>query len=234
MYLHAHHRKRCHRSADWHEGSRQVFLRRHEREAKRAAKQGGVARAALVTRLFDRFADHRNLFLALEHVSANGGTAPGVDGLRAMDLDRTAAWNLIRAIARLLRDGTYRPSRPRPTRGRRRPRLRPPSPTAGHHGRVRRPHSSPFHSPAAIAGTAVVSPALATFSDDPRPAGRPVACSFGLPDGGRPTPRPPCAVFARPRSRPRSQAAVRAPAAGPGPRRWRRWRRRTPHRRGRR
>jgi retron-type reverse transcriptase len=94
-------------SADCHSGSFRTVLRRHEQEARAAARGDRPTRQALVGRLLRRTADTRILRLSYDRLAADGGQAPGLDGLR-YDLEDHEVWQLVRALSRAIRDGTYR------------------------------------------------------------------------------------------------------------------------------
>jgi hypothetical protein len=91
-----------------HEGSAAEFLRRHEAEAAKAAGSDGPARDAFLGGLIGRVTDTRNLMLAAGAVAARN-TAAGADGLWPRDLDHRARVGLAGCLARVLRDGSYRP-----------------------------------------------------------------------------------------------------------------------------
>jgi RNA-directed DNA polymerase len=95
--------------ADPHRGTRRDFLRRHETEAVAAAHGTAKAKKAFVTKLLPRAADSRNLRLAWGYLAAEGGQAPGRDGLRFDELEDHEVWRLVRALGAALRDDTYRP-----------------------------------------------------------------------------------------------------------------------------
>lgn len=65
-----------------HVGNARDFLRRHRREARRAARGGRRQQRRFANRLFDRAADSRNIYLAIEHIARKPPRAPGPDGLR--------------------------------------------------------------------------------------------------------------------------------------------------------
>src|SRR5271170_424374 len=93
-------------SAELHRGTRWDCLRRHRREADRAVREGGQARQKLLARLLDRTADPRNLRCALDYLDANGGHAPGVDGLTFEELDERDRWELVRTVSVAILDDT--------------------------------------------------------------------------------------------------------------------------------
>jgi hypothetical protein len=95
--------------ADLHEGSRDDYLRRHERESADAARQGGRQRTEFAGCLFRRAADPRNLMCAIDHLDREGGKSPGPDGLTLDELDGGERWELARALGKLIRSGEYRP-----------------------------------------------------------------------------------------------------------------------------
>lgn len=94
--------------AEYHEGTCEDFLRRHEQEAEAAAGGPARERQQFAQCLFHRAADTRNTRLAIEHVANHGGPAPGPNGLRLRDLDDHERWSLARALSRSLTDSTYR------------------------------------------------------------------------------------------------------------------------------
>jgi hypothetical protein len=98
-----------------HRGSPADFLRRHQRESAIAARGTRQERATFSTCLIQRTADPRNLKLALEYITRQGGPAAGPDGLRPDDLGPAEAWDRIRVLSRMIRDGTYRPGKTRRT-----------------------------------------------------------------------------------------------------------------------
>ena len=95
--------------AEFHEGTCEDFLRRHEIEAVSAAQGTNRQRQRFAGCLLQRAADSRNLRLAIEHLATKGGPAPGPNGLRLRDLDDQERWDLARALSRAIRSGQYRP-----------------------------------------------------------------------------------------------------------------------------
>ncbi|HEY7153226.1 MAG TPA: reverse transcriptase domain-containing protein [Gemmataceae bacterium] len=96
------------RSADHHTGSYKDYLRRHELEAANAARGDERTKNSFVMNLLPRMADPRNLRLAWDWISYNGGQAPGADGLCFDDLDEPDVWPLLRTVRRSILDETYR------------------------------------------------------------------------------------------------------------------------------
>src|SRR5262245_54368475 len=94
--------------AEAHHGPASEYLRRHEEESRRATRPG-KKRRELLSRLLDRVADPRNLYLAWQHLARFGGQAPGLDGLRPGGLTGQEAWAWARAAGRAIRTGQYRP-----------------------------------------------------------------------------------------------------------------------------
>src|SRR4051812_22686862 len=92
-----------------HEGSAADFLRRHESEARTAAKVHGPAREKFLSALFDRLTDSRNLLLAPDYVCRKGGTAPGPDGISPDELDRRARVQLASVLRDVVRSGADTP-----------------------------------------------------------------------------------------------------------------------------
>src|SRR4051794_34349116 len=85
-------------SADAHCGSTAEYLRRHGRESADVARGTNRQRAAFAACLFRRTADHRNLYIALDHLATDGGEAPGPDGLRPRDVCPAERWELARTL----------------------------------------------------------------------------------------------------------------------------------------
>jgi retron-type reverse transcriptase len=78
-------------------------------EAAAAARGTARTRRDFVARLLPRTADTRNLRLAWDHLAAEGGQAPGLDGLRFDQLEEYEVWRLVRTLGVALKDDTYRP-----------------------------------------------------------------------------------------------------------------------------
>jgi RNA-directed DNA polymerase len=95
--------------ADPHRGTRRDFLRRHEAEAVAAARGTATAKKAFAAKLLPRAADSRNLRTAWGYLAAEGGQAPGPDGLRFDELEDHEVWRLVRSISKAILDDTYRP-----------------------------------------------------------------------------------------------------------------------------
>ncbi|MGP0070008.1 MAG: reverse transcriptase domain-containing protein [Isosphaeraceae bacterium] len=95
--------------ADFHEGSRGDFLRRHKRESADAAHLTGRERTEFAGCLFRRAADTRNLRCAIDHIAAEGGSSPGPNGMKLDELDGSERWELARALSHEIRTGRYRP-----------------------------------------------------------------------------------------------------------------------------
>jgi ribonuclease HI len=93
--------------AEAHEGNCEDFLRRHEQEARSAARGSARQRQEFAECLAQRAADSRNVRLAVEHVATRGGQAPGPNRHRLRDLDDRARWSLARALATSLETGQY-------------------------------------------------------------------------------------------------------------------------------
>jgi retron-type reverse transcriptase len=95
--------------ADFHVGSRSDFLRRHERESADAAHFTGRQRTEFAGCLFRRAADSRNLRCSIDYLAAEGGNAPGPNGMTLDELDGSERWELARALGEAIRTGRYRP-----------------------------------------------------------------------------------------------------------------------------
>ena len=98
--------------ADRHDGAAGEFLRRHECEAKQAARSSRRELQEFANQLLTRAGDTRNVKLAIEHC-ASRGQAAGPNGLKPSDLDSRSQWALARALGELISEGQYRPSEPR-------------------------------------------------------------------------------------------------------------------------
>jgi retron-type reverse transcriptase len=98
------------KAADLHEGTREDFLRRHEREAAEAAHGNKEAKKKFVAKLLPRTADSRNLRPAWDYLAHGDGQAAG---LRFNDLDDAEVWNLVRVLRDAVLNDAYRPGRDR-------------------------------------------------------------------------------------------------------------------------
>jgi len=92
-----------------HEGTYGDYLRRHAREASEIA--GGTARdkKEFAANLPRRIADSRNIRCAIEHIASDPDKAPGPNNIRGDRLEDYERWNLARALAEVIRSGTYQP-----------------------------------------------------------------------------------------------------------------------------
>lgn len=90
-----------------HSGDRRDFLRRYERKTATAIEQGLNGIAKLGPKLLKLVADARSLHAAWDFLKRNGGTAPGPNGLKYDDLTGSEVWELLRALGKSLRNGTY-------------------------------------------------------------------------------------------------------------------------------
>lgn len=97
---------------DAHEGGRAEFMRRHQIEAVTATRDP-AAKSLLLRRLPDLVADLRTLRDAYDHLAANGGPAPGADGVTYADLSDRDVWAVLQAVRATLLDGSYKPARDR-------------------------------------------------------------------------------------------------------------------------
>ncbi len=95
-----------------HEGAAGEFLRRHECEAKQAARSSRRELQEFANQLLTRAGDTRNVKTAIEHC-ASRGQAAGPNGLKPSDLDSRIRWDLARVLGELISEGQYRPSEPR-------------------------------------------------------------------------------------------------------------------------
>jgi group II intron reverse transcriptase/maturase len=92
-----------------HEGTAWDFLRRHERAATKAARQGLGAIREMGPDLLGRLADTRNLWCAWQYLAHHGGAAPGPDGLTYQDLERHEVRETCRTLSRAILEGHYHP-----------------------------------------------------------------------------------------------------------------------------
>ena len=90
-------------------GSIGDYLARHNQSARQAWRGGIRGMRELVPHLFRRIADERTMRLAWDYLAREGGTAPGPNGHRYRNFSNAEVWDLCRALARAVRDGTYRP-----------------------------------------------------------------------------------------------------------------------------
>jgi RNA-directed DNA polymerase len=92
-----------------HRGDRSDFLARHRRQAGRAVQGGRAALKAIAPSLLHRASDERALRVALDHLEAYGGRAPGPDGLCCEDYTEQDKWALCRGLRDEIRAGLYEP-----------------------------------------------------------------------------------------------------------------------------
>jgi hypothetical protein len=95
-----------------HEGSREDFLLRHERDCSRYDRLPETERTLFRDELLSRIADERNLLLAVEAAVRKGNKAPGPNGQHLWSLwrgNRRHVLETVRELRRALADGTYRP-----------------------------------------------------------------------------------------------------------------------------
>src|SRR5207245_1394730 len=90
-------------------GSAADRLRRHEQDAQRALSRGIRGARELALQLPPRIADAGTMRLAWDYLARRGGQAPGRNGHRYGDYASAEVWDLCRALATAVRDGTYRP-----------------------------------------------------------------------------------------------------------------------------
>jgi retron-type reverse transcriptase len=95
--------------ADPHRGTRRDFLRRHEAEAIEAARGTAKTKRDFVAKLLPRAADTRVLYAAWHDLAAEGGPAPGLDGLRFDDLEDHEVWQLVRTLSEAIMGDAFRP-----------------------------------------------------------------------------------------------------------------------------
>lgn len=101
--------------ADHHSGSRQVFLRRHEREAQQAAQGNKQTRREFAAKLLTRAGDSRNVYEAIEHCASKGQSA-GPDGTRPSDLSKQERWSLAAFLGEQIKNKSFRPQETREVR----------------------------------------------------------------------------------------------------------------------
>src|SRR5262249_50655263 len=98
------------RTAEIHRGSAADFLRRHELEAAAAVHGDDKLRDRVVSKLFTRTADSRNLKCAWDYLASGDSETAGVDGMRYGDLDSHEVWDLCRVASKAIGEDTYRPA----------------------------------------------------------------------------------------------------------------------------
>lgn len=96
-------------AVDYHVGTNKDFLRRHEEMARRAVDQGRIGLKEIAPRLLRRVADARNLRIAWDYLSRQGGQTPGPNGHSYDDLADPEVWSLLRALGAAIRSDHYRP-----------------------------------------------------------------------------------------------------------------------------
>lgn len=96
-------------SVDYHVGTNKDFLRRHEEMARRAVDQGRIGLKEIAPRLLRRVSDARNLRIAWDYLSHQGGQTPGPNGHCYDDLADSEVWSLLRALGASIRAGNYQP-----------------------------------------------------------------------------------------------------------------------------
>jgi ribonuclease HI/retron-type reverse transcriptase len=94
-------------SAEAHCGHWQDFLRRHERDADRAARNGVQGIRQLAPKLARRVADARNLRASAEYSKQKGDRAPGPNGIRLAELEDHEIWEMCRVLGAAIRSGEY-------------------------------------------------------------------------------------------------------------------------------
>jgi hypothetical protein len=100
-------RARTRRRVSSHRGDRFDFLERHRQEASEMLKQGRAGIEKIAPSLLRRIADERALRVAWDHLSKNGGQAPGPDDLRYDDFPDSQVWEECRALRDSIRARTY-------------------------------------------------------------------------------------------------------------------------------
>lgn len=99
-----------------HEGTCRDYLRRHERAAIEAIRNGKRGFESIGPQLLDRVADPRNLRTAWDYLARDGGQAPGHNGLTYPDLSNPEIWELLRTLKSAIHSGLYRHGPDRPVR----------------------------------------------------------------------------------------------------------------------
>jgi len=92
----------------WNHGDATRLLRLHREHAARVSQHVPNV-PPIGPLLFSRTADARTLHAALDHLQRHGGEAPGPNGLVLQDLEKGEGWSLCRALAKALKEKTYRP-----------------------------------------------------------------------------------------------------------------------------
>lgn len=91
-----------------HQGTCHDYLRRVERAAEQAAKEGQRAIKEITPQLLGWAADTRNLRCAWDHLATHGGAAAGENGLRYTDLGDSEIWELLQTLQQAMLNDTYR------------------------------------------------------------------------------------------------------------------------------
>jgi Reverse transcriptase (RNA-dependent DNA polymerase) len=97
-----------------HTGDHRQLMHTHERHAALCVA-GSAEVDPIQPWLFERFADARTMYAAVEDL-LDGGRAPGPNGHSLQDLNRLERWGLCRALAKSVRAGNYRPAKRRHVR----------------------------------------------------------------------------------------------------------------------
>ena len=95
-----------------HRGRPEDFMHRYARDLEHAFKADDKELDALRAQLPEIITQPENLYVALMHLAKYGGDAPGPDGVRAGELARRDAWEMLHQYSEVLRDGTYAPAKP--------------------------------------------------------------------------------------------------------------------------
>jgi hypothetical protein len=106
-------RRARHVPADYHDGDRREFMRRHDEESGQLSSAPRRQRREFARCFLTRIADARNLNAAVEHLCRDGDKSPGPNGICLRSLDDRERWQLCRALGQAILDGSYRPG---PTR----------------------------------------------------------------------------------------------------------------------
>src|SRR5690606_17172018 len=95
------------RQVDWHRCSPLEWLQQHQVCCREAVALGELGVKAVSASLLKRVTDDRNLLLAIDYLTVNGGAAAGPDGWSPADLTPDIKFQYARGMRDDLRRGGY-------------------------------------------------------------------------------------------------------------------------------